>query len=60
MIKKSSSYINCENLQNNSTFIKHFKSVQLDNNSDDHIYKNNLTRDSSCSNYSFNKTYELP
>ena len=60
MIRESSSYINCKNLQNNFTCTRHFKSVQVDNNSDDHIYKNNLTRDSSCSNYSYNKTYELP
>lgn len=60
MTRKSSSYINCENLQNNSNCTRHFKSLQVDNNSDDHSYKNNLTRDSSCSNYSYNKTYELP
>ena len=59
MIRKSSSYINCENLQNNSTSTRQFKSLQ-DDNSYDHSYKNNLTRDSSCSNYSYNKTYELP
>ena len=35
MIIKSSSYINYKNLQNNFTCTRHFKSVQVDNNSDD-------------------------
>ena len=60
MIRKSSSYLNSEILQNNSTYSRHFKSSHLGNICNEHSYKKNLTIDSTCSNYSFNKTINYP
>ena len=60
MIRESISCLNCENLENNSICNKHHESVQLDNVCDQHNYKKNLTRDSTCSNCSNFNTTDCP
>ena len=60
MIRQSNSCINCGNFNDNSTCIKHNKSVKFDNVCNEHLYREKLTRDSSCMNCSYFNTDNCP
>jgi len=49
-IRNNNTCINCENLLSNFMCSKHNKSVEITNSCEKHMYKQSITKNSSCSN----------
>tara|TARA_B100001540_G_scaffold315088_1_gene341481 strand:+ start:740 stop:976 length:237 start_codon:yes stop_codon:yes gene_type:complete len=56
-IRNINTCINCENLLSNFMCQKHKQTVQITNSCESHVYRDSITKDSSCSNcFHFGKT----
>ena len=49
-IRNINTCINCENLLSNFMCQKHKQTVQITNSCESHVYRDSITKDSSCSN----------